>query len=91
MTPSRFTWARAAFTRIQALPAVRVGYWRETEHAVTYAGTDLLYQATASLAEDINHFSFGAGVAPTRRFELNAGFDFSSRANTMSLSAIVRF
>jgi long-chain fatty acid transport protein len=80
-----------AFTNISWLPAVRVGFWREMEHAVTYSGEDVISLATNDLAEDVNHFSVGAGVAPTRRFELNAGFDFSDRANTMSFSAIIRF
>ena len=40
---------------------------------------------------DFKHYAIGGGVAPSQRFEFNAGFDFSDRANTMSFSAIVRF
>jgi long-chain fatty acid transport protein len=83
--------AEYVVTGVSVLPAFRAGFWRESEHAVTYAGENELYLATASLAKDVTHFSFGGGVAPTPRFELNAGFDFSDRANTMSFSAIFRF
>ena len=55
--------AEYAFTRFQTLPAVRVGFWRETEHAVSYAGTNVLNQATDLLAKDINHVAVGGGVA----------------------------
>jgi long-chain fatty acid transport protein len=83
--------AEYVLTRWGVLPAIRGGYWRETDHALTYSGTELLYSATAALAQDFNHVSFGAGVSLSRRLELNAGFDFSKRANTTSISAIVRF
>jgi long-chain fatty acid transport protein len=83
--------AEYVFTGMRFLPAVRGGFWRESEHSVNYGGTDPLYTASASLAKGTSHFAVGAGVAPSRRFEFNAGFDFSDRANTMSFSAIVRF
>ena len=78
-------------TNWRFLPAVRGGFWRESDHGVTYSGTDVLYQATKGLAQSYKHYSIGGGVAPSQRFEVNAGFDFSDRANTMSFSAIVRF
>ena len=78
-------------TALGFLPAVRGGFWRESEHSVTYSGTDVLYQATGTLAHAVKHYSIGGGVAPSQRFEVNAGFDFSDRANTMSFSAIFRF
>lgn len=83
--------AEYVLTRINVLPAVRFGMWRETEHAVTYSGDNDLYLATTSLAKDNTHVSFGGGIAPSPKFEFNAGFDFSDRANTMSFSAIFRF
>ena len=79
------------FSQFALLPAVRAGVWRETQHAVTYTGTDILYTTTASLARDVTHFSFGGGIAPSPRFEINAGFDVADTANTMSFSAILRF
>ena len=78
-------------TKASFLPAFRAGVWHETQHAVNYAGTDILYTATASLAKDVTHFSFGGGVAPSPRFEINAGFDLSDTVNTMAFSAIIRF
>jgi long-subunit fatty acid transport protein len=83
--------AEYVLTNVAWLPSVRGGYWRETDHSVVYSGDDILYQASATLASDIDHFAFGAGIAPNPRFEINAGFDFSSRANTMSFSGIIRF
>jgi long-subunit fatty acid transport protein len=79
------------FTNWRYLPAVRGGFWREGDHSVTYGGTDVLYQATAGLAQAYKHYSVGGGVAPSQRWEVNAGFDFSDRANTMSFSGIFRF
>ena len=78
-------------TGVRFLPALRGGFWRESEHSVMYGGQDLLYQATGTLGTAVKHYSVGAGVAPSQRFEVNAGFDFSSRANTMSFSGIIRF
>jgi long-chain fatty acid transport protein len=78
-------------TGLRFLPALRAGFWRESEHAVLYTGPDVLYQATAALAEATKHYAFGGGIAASQRLEINAGFDFSARANTMSFSAIVRF
>jgi long-chain fatty acid transport protein len=79
------------FTNWRYLPAVRGGFWREGDHSVTYGGSDIIYQATAGLAQAYKHYSVGGGVAPSQRFEVNAGFDFSDRANTMSFSGIFRF
>jgi long-chain fatty acid transport protein len=79
------------FTNWRFLPAVRGGFWREGDHSVTYGGTDILYQATSALARAYKHYSVGGGVAPSQRWEVNAGFDFSDRANTMSFSGIFRF
>jgi len=78
-------------TWMKFLPAVRGGFWRESEHAVNYTGSDPLYQATTQLAHAVKHYAVGGGIAPSQRFEVNAGFDFSDRANTMSFSGIFRF
>ena len=83
--------AEYVLTGVALLPALRGGFWRETAHAVHYGGDDPLSQATAPLAQDINHVAFGAGIAPSRRIEINAGFDFSDRGRTMSFSGIFRF
>jgi long-chain fatty acid transport protein len=78
-------------TGVRFLPALRGGFWRESEHSVMYAGQDPLYQATGTLGTAVKHYSVGGGIAPSQRFEVNAGFDFSKRANTMSFSGIIRF
>ncbi len=83
--------AEYVLTGVGLLPALRAGFWRETAHEVNYAGEDSLYNATAPPPKDINHVSFGAGIAPSRRIEINAGFDFSDRGRTMSFSGIFRF
>jgi hypothetical protein len=51
----------------------------------------LLREPTSALGQAYKHYSVGGGIAPSQRFEVNAGFDFSDRQNTMSFSAIVRF
>jgi Long-chain fatty acid transport protein len=79
------------FTNWRFLPAVRGGFWREGDHSVSYSGSDILYQATSGLAQAFKHYSIGGGIAPSQRWEVNAGFDFSDRANTMSFSGIFRF
>lgn len=83
--------AEYVLTSLRFLPALRGGYWRESEHSVIYSGQDPLYQATATLGTAVQHYSVGGGIAPSQRFEVNAGFDFSARANTMAFSGIIRF
>ena len=69
--------AEYVFTGVRFLPALRGGFWRESDHSVDYSGPDLLYQATGGLATAVKHYAVGGGVAPSQRFEVNAGFDFS--------------
>jgi len=39
------------FTNCRYLPALRGGFWREGDHSVTYAGTDLLREPTSALGQ----------------------------------------
>jgi long-chain fatty acid transport protein len=78
-------------TRGPRLPAVRVGFWNEGDHSVTYSGVGLLSGASDALAHDVRHYSVGGGVSFSRNVELNGGYEWSERANFISLSMIVRF
>jgi hypothetical protein len=79
------------------LPAVRVGAWRDPDHAVRYVvlpNPDLLDERNAAYLPDRDasmHFTFGGGVSLSRRFEANFGADFSERTRQISTSAVLRF
>lgn len=71
--------------------AVRAGYWLDPEHGLVYNGQNLVEQNIFKARDDDqHHFTFGGG-AVFGRFEVNAGGDVSDRANTFSLSGVVRF
>ena len=78
-------------TRWPLRPAVRVGFWNEGDHSVTYSGGGLLSGASDALAHDVRHYSVGGGVPFSRKVELNGGYEWSERANLISLSMIFRF
>jgi hypothetical protein len=79
------------------LPAVRVGAWRDPDHAVRYVvlpDPDLLDERNAAYLparSGSTHFTFGGGVSLSRRFEANFGADFSERTRQISMSAVLRF
>jgi hypothetical protein len=79
------------FSRWRLLPAVRAGFWNEGDHSVTYSGDGLLSGASDALAHAVSHYSLGGGIVFSRRAELNGGFEWSERANFVSLSMILRF
>lgn len=75
--------------------ALRAGYWRDPEHAITYQGplknfdevaAALLFPATKSL----NHISVGAGFA-WPRFQIDAAYDRSKLYKVGSISMVTRF
>ena len=77
-------------------PAVRVGTWYDPDHAVRYESTtadltDERFTAYLPGGDDLTHFTFGAGVAPSNRFEVNFAGDVSSRTRIFSASIVVRF
>jgi long-chain fatty acid transport protein len=82
---------------VRWLPALRVGAWRDPDHAVRYVvlpNPDLLDERNAAYLPDraaSMHYTFGAGVSFSRRFEANFGADLSERTRQISASAVLRF
>ncbi len=81
---------------VPASPKLRIGLWRDPDHAVRYeapANPDVLDERFAAYLPrrgGLTHFTFGGGVS-IRQLEINAGFDLSSRTRVFSVSSIVRF
>ena len=77
-------------------PSLRVGAWRDPSHAIVYHSPanpdnqDRVFAAYLPGASDVTHFTFGAGLAISPRYELNGGIDMSSRSRVISFSAVVR-
>lgn len=77
--------------------ALRAGFWRDPDHVVRYEPTaardevDILYRATLPGGGAQSHVTFGAGLAPTRRIELNIAADLSGRTTHATFSTIFRF
>jgi len=78
-------------------PALRVGYWFDPAHAVTYQAlgvpdaTDQRFEAYLPKATSLSHVTFGGGIAVSRHLEINGAADWSSRRAFYSLLAIGRF
>ena len=66
------------------------------DHAVQYESTtadltDERFTVYLPGGDDLTHFTFGAGVAPSNRFEVNFAGDVSSRTRIFSALIVVRF
>ena len=78
-------------------PALRVGAWRDPDHAVHYvvpANPDLFderFGAYLPARGATMHYTFGGGIALGRQLEVNVGADLSKRTRQVSVSAVVRF
>jgi len=79
----------------ESSPAFRVGVWRDPAHNIRYQQrtvspeSDALARAFPA-GSDETHFSLGTGFV-FNRFQLDAAADFSSSAETYSLSVVVFF
>lgn len=77
--------------------ALRAGFWHDPDHVVRYEPTpaqdevDTLYRATLPGGDAQSHVTFGAGLAPSRRIELNVAADLSGRTTHVTFSTIFRF
>lgn len=77
-------------------PALRLGAWRDPNHSVVYrtpANPDVFderFSAYLPGDDDVTHFTFGAGMAFSPRYEINGGADLSSRSKVFSVSAVLR-
>lgn len=73
---------------------LRVGTWREPDHTLRYDGPDPILAVrfgTEASRKALYHGSLGLGFAFAKRFQLDAGADFSSRLKTYALSGVYRF
>jgi long-chain fatty acid transport protein len=79
----------------ESSPAFRVGIWRDPAHNIRFQQrgsspeSDALARAFPA-GEDETHFSAGTGFV-FNRFQLDAAADFSSSADTYSMSIVVFF
>lgn len=82
---------------VRRAPTLRLGIWRDPDHAVHYTlppNPDLLDERFAAYLPAPGaemHYTFGGGVTLSRRLELNVGADLSDRTRQVSASAVVRF
>jgi long-subunit fatty acid transport protein len=82
-------------------PKFRVGLWFDPDHSVQFNPsmpattiTDRLFderlRAALSTGKDLLHYTGGVGVSLSPRFELNGGFDLTSRSRVISVSCVIR-
>jgi hypothetical protein len=82
-------------------PKFRAGIWFDPDHSVQFnpleqATTvpDRLFDerlgASLSTGEDLVHYTGGVGVSLSPRFELNGGFDLTTRSRVISVSCVIR-
>jgi long-chain fatty acid transport protein len=82
---------------VPGFPALRAGVWRDPDHAVHYESPpnpgvlDERFAAYLPERGAATHYTFGASVSISRRFEANFGADLSNRTRQISASAVVRF
>jgi hypothetical protein len=82
-------------------PKFRAGIWFDPDHSVQFDPstpattiTDRLFNerlgAALSTGRDLVHYTAGVGVSLSPRFELNGGFDLTSRSRVISASCVIR-
>jgi long-subunit fatty acid transport protein len=77
-------------------PAIRVGVWRDPDHALRYDAPtnpgieDERLAAYLPPREAHTHFTLGGGVSLTSQLEINVGADLASQSRQFSVSAVVR-
>jgi hypothetical protein len=82
---------------VRGFPTLRVGAWRDPDHAVQYAVPanpgvlDERFAAYLPARGAATHYTFGAGVSMSRQVEVNVGADLSDRTRQISASAVMRF
>jgi hypothetical protein len=81
-----------------AIPlALRGGFWRDPDHVVRYEPTaanddiDKLFVATLPGGSSQEHYTFGAGIAPTRWQDLNGAADLASKTKYVTFSVVIRY
>jgi long-chain fatty acid transport protein len=85
------------FTNVAKNPAIRFGAWFDPDHSVQFRPSsandsfDERLSVALSQGKDLVHYTFGAGVPITERFEVNGAGDITSRTRVYSASVVVRF
>jgi long-subunit fatty acid transport protein len=85
------------FTQRKYTPAVRAGAWYDPAHGVKYVASpandsfDERFLAALPGGDSVAHVSVGGGLSLSRRFEINAAGDFTSKRRLVSASAVARF
>lgn len=85
------------FTDLKGTPALRGGFWFDPDHTVRYISNgsgdqlDTRFRFILPGGDDLWHYTFGAGIALSRVFEINGAADFTERSSYASASVIVRF
>lgn len=71
---------------------LRVGAWRDPNHALRFEGERAAFREVFKKGEDLDHFSIGVGTTGYR-FQFDAAVDWANprRTRTVSLSSVVRF
>lgn len=82
--------AEYLFVAPRLAPRVRIGLWRDPNHALTYGGTDELWQVLPP-GSSLTHLSFGGGIELNQDIRLDAGADISKRPVVIAVSAILLF
>jgi long-chain fatty acid transport protein len=84
-------------TSVRFNPALRGGLWYDPDKTVRYVPNgsgdqlDTRFRFILPGDEDVWHYTFGAGFALSRVFEVNAAADLTKRSSYASASVIVRF
>jgi long-subunit fatty acid transport protein len=82
-------------------PKVRGGVWYDPDHSVRFRPSmsatsinDRLFDERIGVAlstgKNLVHYTGGLGLSLSPRFELNGGFDITTRGRTLSASCVVR-
>lgn len=77
--------------------ALRGGFWHDPDHTVRYDPSpalddiDRLFIATLPGGSSQAHYTFGAGLAPTRWLEINGAADLAAQTKYVTFSVVIRY
>jgi long-chain fatty acid transport protein len=77
--------------------ALHGGFWHDPDHVVRYEPTpalddiDKFFVATLPGGESQAHYTFGAGLAPTRWLEINGAADLAAKTKYVTFSVVIRY
>jgi len=82
-------------------PKFRGGLWYDPDHSVRFSASmpatsiparifDERLNVALSTGKNLVHYTGGLGLSLSPRFELNGGFDITTRSRTLSVSCVIR-